>query len=92
MVDPDVLVVFGHVIDFDMFALAGDKEAGNTIAKEGSTKLQRHGHVSHAGEDDISIWIVFYALVPPFFLVRWDVPSCDYGDGGSIRDCGGEIV
>ncbi len=58
MVDPNLFVVFGHVIDTNMLDRAWVEGTGNAFAKKGSKNLSmlagRNGHVFHIGEDDVA--------------------------------------
>ncbi len=59
MVDPNLVVVLGHVIDTDKFAQARVKMAANAFAKECSAELSLlsgcHGYALCRGKDNATI-------------------------------------
>ncbi len=62
MVNLDILITCGHVVDYGMFVGAGDKMTNDAFAKEGFTEaalLTRWlGHATYAGKDVIAIGII----------------------------------
>ncbi len=95
MVDSDVMIIFGHVVDFDMDIRAGDKLASVAHLKKDPTEVtlltRQHGHAASAGEDNIAIgYLIGLSHIGKFFVegrIGWMVFALigsDYGIAEAI--------